>query len=181
MDCFNGLNDDGSPIFVQQYLARLRVILQKELRNRDVSQLGRIVLPKVSYCANQFFSKLSIFRLLHIISPSDPVLNYQILSCGLMNSSEGGRGLPPYSDIERWKEFVYARFAKYATVDLQIQVGNFEITTGYNFCYIECTGYDPSLLPCATTSGYEIVRNRKNVMNHVYLSFVCPFLILITY
>jgi hypothetical protein len=31
MDCFNGLNDDGSPIFVQQYLARLRVILQKEL------------------------------------------------------------------------------------------------------------------------------------------------------
>ncbi|TVU35336.1 hypothetical protein EJB05_17221, partial [Eragrostis curvula] len=30
----------------EQYAARLRVILQKELRNSDVSQLGRIVLPK---------------------------------------------------------------------------------------------------------------------------------------
>jgi hypothetical protein len=94
-------------MFVQQYAARLRVILQKELRNSDVSQLGRIVLPKVSYCANQFYVKLPIFRLLNIsplILSSTAIIFYYIL----MNFSEGSRGLPPYSDIKGWKKFEYA-------------------------------------------------------------------------
>jgi hypothetical protein len=67
-------------MFVQQYAATLRVILQKELRNSDVSQLGRIVLPKVSYCANQFFRQTSYLLLIEY-KFSDPVLsNYNFLS-----------------------------------------------------------------------------------------------------
>ncbi|GJM93350.1 hypothetical protein PR202_ga09898 [Eleusine coracana subsp. coracana] len=43
----NELDLNTAALDPEQYAARLRVILQKELRNSDVSQLGRIVLPKV--------------------------------------------------------------------------------------------------------------------------------------
>ncbi|GJN17886.1 hypothetical protein PR202_gb04992 [Eleusine coracana subsp. coracana] len=42
----NELDLNTAALDPEQYAARLRVILQKELRNSDVSQLGRIVLPK---------------------------------------------------------------------------------------------------------------------------------------
>lgn len=96
----------------QQAVAGLRFLLQKELRNSDVSQLGRIVLPKVSIYNLNLWIFFLIFHL----------CRGKTFSFVYVKITERSRGPPSKSDMQGRHCYKHGRLGEPSRLDIQIQV-----------------------------------------------------------